>query len=362
MALRIGKKTSVLLIILLCLVLGGSGGYLLWRTNQPDTVAPTDSDASCKAVCDEGATHRDTGLPHEEGNCLENEKGYEGENGNMWCCTPYSNVCTSVCGDNKCESPETVTSCPKDCADACADLQTQVACEGELQSGLNCDWYTCDGRSWCDNADMTGYCAICGDNQCTGSETISTCPSDCACKPLSWTNKPSGKYPVDTEIPTITITNPNSTSAESAGVDIKLNGTALSECSQGTSTEYCFNVSTNSAGIQVVSINPFKQQNQLKEGTYSLSVSLPGEEDTCSESTSFVIATTTVIPQTGIFDGTMGRIYLGMGFVFLGLLTTQTQKVAYMYNSLSERSRIIQREKEIKIVEKKRNRFEKKFK
>ena len=380
MAIRLSKKTSIISIILLCLVLGGSGGYLLWRTNQDDTVGPTDSDAGCIPVgtdeciqylgnCDEARVLKGCGdgLP-------EPEEGYS------WC-QHYELECTSVCGDKVCDGDETVTNCPKDCAkcgdNICSSTETVSSCPKDCakcgdnicsstETVTNCpkDCAKC-GDNICSSTETLASCpedcGKCGDDQCTDTETASTCPADCACEPMSWTNKPSGKYPVDTEIPTITITNPNSTSVGKSGVNIKLNEVVLNECSESISSEYCFNVSTNSVGIQVVSINPFKLQNPLEEGTYSLSVSLPGKEDTCSEATSFIITDTTAIPQTGIFDGTMGRIYLGMGFVFLGLITTQTHKVVYMYNSLSEKSRIIHREKEIKSVEKKRNRFERKF-
>lgn len=46
----VGKKGIVLALIVGVLLLGGGGGYLLWRVNQEDTVAPTDSDAS-EQVC-----------------------------------------------------------------------------------------------------------------------------------------------------------------------------------------------------------------------------------------------------------------------------------------------------------------------
>ena len=41
-----GRKTAVILLLILFLVVGGTGGYLLWRVNQQKTVAPTDSEAS----------------------------------------------------------------------------------------------------------------------------------------------------------------------------------------------------------------------------------------------------------------------------------------------------------------------------
>ena len=44
--LKLTKKWKIIVIIFFVLILGGSGGYLLWRTNQPETVAPTDSEAT----------------------------------------------------------------------------------------------------------------------------------------------------------------------------------------------------------------------------------------------------------------------------------------------------------------------------
>jgi len=39
------RKTIIITLSLLLVLVGGAGGYLLWRVNQKDTVAPTDSDA-----------------------------------------------------------------------------------------------------------------------------------------------------------------------------------------------------------------------------------------------------------------------------------------------------------------------------
>lgn len=42
---RLTKKAIVLIIVLFLLIGGGAGGYLFWRVNQPETVAPTEADA-----------------------------------------------------------------------------------------------------------------------------------------------------------------------------------------------------------------------------------------------------------------------------------------------------------------------------
>lgn len=47
--ISVSKKGTLIAMIALVVLLGGGGGYLLWRVNQKDTVAPTDSSAgSCR--------------------------------------------------------------------------------------------------------------------------------------------------------------------------------------------------------------------------------------------------------------------------------------------------------------------------
>lgn len=48
----LSKRGKIIIIIIFVLILGGGGGYLLWRTNQPDTVAPTDSEAASSLCSD----------------------------------------------------------------------------------------------------------------------------------------------------------------------------------------------------------------------------------------------------------------------------------------------------------------------
>jgi len=67
MALVITKKTRTILFIVLGVLVVGGGGFLFWRINQQDTVAPTDSDAyepkMCRrcipGVCVNGPYYRD---------------------------------------------------------------------------------------------------------------------------------------------------------------------------------------------------------------------------------------------------------------------------------------------------------------
>ena len=43
---RVGaSKKTIVILSLLFLIIGGAGGYLLWRVNQQETVAPVESEA-----------------------------------------------------------------------------------------------------------------------------------------------------------------------------------------------------------------------------------------------------------------------------------------------------------------------------
>jgi len=185
---------------------------------------------------------------------------------------------------------------------------------------------------------------------------------------MTWVNKPTGSYKPDiTTVNTlspITITNPNSTSTTTTGIAIKINNTTLTQCSGGITGASCFSVSANTAKQQLVTLTLFGGQPTVAEGTYTLSVTLPGASDACVELASFTVAADAVaeVPDTGLFDGVMGKIYLGMGLVFLGIVTTQFPKFGYLFNTLGERNKVILEEKKRKREENKRNRFERRFK
>lgn len=81
------KKGTLIALAVLVLFLGGGGAYLLWRVNQKDTVAPTDSDASeshLECIDDSDCTKR-TYLK-EDGNCKD-------ENTAGLCQYPNQNYC-----------------------------------------------------------------------------------------------------------------------------------------------------------------------------------------------------------------------------------------------------------------------------
>jgi hypothetical protein len=75
------------------------------------------------------------------------------------------------CGDGRCDSTETCSSCARDCG-ACA---------------ARCGDGTCNGTETCSTCVIDcGRCMTtprCGDGTCNGTETCSTCPDDCGVCP-----------------------------------------------------------------------------------------------------------------------------------------------------------------------------------
>jgi len=93
-----GNNTGVLigLIVTIFLLLGG-GGYLIWRVNQKDTLAPTDSDASDSTLecINDGADCDARTYPKVDGNCTDESTAgicqYPNEN---YCCR-YTTIITA---------------------------------------------------------------------------------------------------------------------------------------------------------------------------------------------------------------------------------------------------------------------------
>jgi hypothetical protein len=84
-----------------------------------------------------------------------------------------------TCGDHVCESTETVESCPQDCA-KCGD---GVCSSTETVSSCPQDCGKC-GDGVCSSNETVSSCpqdcATCGDGVCSSTETVSSCPQDCA--------------------------------------------------------------------------------------------------------------------------------------------------------------------------------------
>lgn len=389
MKLRLSKKKSIIITSIFFAILAGTGGYLLWRVNNQETLAEVPGlAANCHAVCKRTNGVINECKPGDEESCAGYETGacyYEtvcDEEapevcGNGTCVSGVENLTScpadcSVCGDNKCTGAETLASCPGDCA-KCGDK----ICTSPTETLANCpgDCAKC-GDKICTSptetlANCPGDCAVCGDNICSSTETSESCSKDCLCKDLTWTKKPNGEYPRNQTFSGISVTNINSKSTSATGVKVALNSANVPVCA--TSIATCYTLSNNTSGYQVVSITIFSGVTKIDEGTYLLTLTLPADTGSCASTSVSTSATFTIkadavvvvneeVPDTGLFDGVMAKIYLGTGFVFLGIMTTQFSKFGYMFNIIGEKNRVVLEEKKRKREENKRNRFERRFK
>ena len=114
MKIRITKKGKILLFVILGIIVLGSGGYLLWRVLQPDTIAPTDSDAvggngSCcieSIGCSAGYTCKDI-------DCYDCENPYVGGYGES-CGTNSSGASVNCRSSFVCDSSKSSLKCCPD--------------------------------------------------------------------------------------------------------------------------------------------------------------------------------------------------------------------------------------------------------
>jgi hypothetical protein len=118
------------------------------------------------------------------------------------------------CGDGRCDSTETCSSCARDCG-ACAARCGDGTCNGtetcstcvidcgRCMTTPRCGDGTCNGTETCSTCpDDCGVCPPrCGDGACNGAETCETCMSDCSdrcgttCMSCSQdTDCPSGQF------------------------------------------------------------------------------------------------------------------------------------------------------------------------
>lgn len=213
--LRLTKKGKIIALALLVVVLGGSGGYLLWRVNQETNLGSEDSNAGgnggyggcdCSYTCD--STCPASGIK------------------NCWCSNDSTKTpCgTSVCGTSKrcqCNSgwqtflnPDASKTCTQLCGDDVNPIVTKCTCGSDTSGcGVNCKFPS--GTSCQSQANSTGktYIAMCnvgtGSVSCEEYNSSQKCwglTSQCdnpifppetntnTCTSGAWLTKPSGSY------------------------------------------------------------------------------------------------------------------------------------------------------------------------
>jgi hypothetical protein len=69
-----------------------------------------------------------------------------------------------------------------------------------------------------------------------------------------------------------------------------------------------------------------------------------------------------IVPQTGVFDSVLGRVSVGVSFIFLGGLVSQYSKFNYLLNSISEKQQFRSEVKKQRKAKKRREKLEENFK
>jgi hypothetical protein len=176
---------------------------------------------------------------------------------------------------------------------------------------------TC-GDNTCDSDENANTCpkdcsATCGDGYCTHDENANTCPGDCEA------TCGDGYCTHDEDASTC----PEDCNAE---------------CGDGICTADSENANSCPDDCGATCGDGYCTHDETEE-------SCP---DDCGED---VI---TEYPDTGLFDNVSNSIKLGLGFISLGFITTQANKVVTAYD-------VVLQNREIKIRKKRRNKIEKDF-
>jgi hypothetical protein len=90
------------------------------------------------------------------------------------------------------------------------------------------------------------------------------------------------------------------------------------------------------------------------------------DSENCPEDCGEPVAQGDTVPETGIFDSVLGKISLGLSFIFLGGLVSQYSRINYLFNSISEKREFrkeIKRKRREKVkTSKRRSKLEDRFK
>lgn len=317
--LNITKKGKIIILICFMLVLAGTGGYLLWRVNQEDTVAPEDSEAgqSNNGLCWECCTGTRPNCPTITQ--PDRDNGWECSTGGVYCAMNKAcNGDTVKCGDGisiqtKYENPTTeekASACTK-CLHAAPNDDEPVGgveCNVGSQCSNVCQWpavayCNSDGTCSCNSNSSNG----CNDEEptctpvCTGTNSTASCTARCSgcnnlytytidcdvdepentCDGGSWITKPSGTYKYCDAIK-YTAKATDSDGIKESSIKSKLNGTSrttFTKTTSGTSTTITETLSSSTSC--------------LPAGSYTLNLDwedAKGETSTaCALSTTFTV-------------------------------------------------------------------------
>ncbi len=329
--IHLTKRGKIGILAIVVLLLAGSGGYLLWRVNQDDTVAPTDSDATggvgaccgtpgCVAgwKCDTSQSCGETKTV----DCAYQGFGY------VATCPAYKGIdswthnCTGsgtyTCSYNFGPGGSTGGKCVKETSED-PDPPPPGTCDirkcewpDTLMSSNNCACEKCNGTNGCSGNPPKCTPDACGSNQescgvsgdggmsgCTKSASCVTYHKDCNnpsvvyryCRPKdkptntcdtgSWTTKPTGTYANCASIKYVAKAT-DSDGIDESSVSVKLNNVARTNVAKVTSG----NTTTISETLS-------SSTNCLAPGSYTLKMSwkdkLGATSTNCALSTTFTV-------------------------------------------------------------------------
>lgn len=325
MKVTITKKTrNIIILAIVFVILAGSGGYLLWRVNQADTVAPTDSDAG----------------DNTDGKCVSNCNCnvYKSDLGTYSCnqtvyfqdvissCGIYNDLkCSSTgCYRHNCGNDHWIMSKIANVNEACKDCSwnTDVKeASGACDFGSQCPACEWPAVGYCDNTDDNGTCTCnstsannCADTEpkctprcptgyikCIGSAcgedtVIQSCSARCdgcknaykvtikctkevvktlnVCDGGAWVTKPTGTYDYCEDL-TFSATATDTDGIDEASIVVKLDDVSISKCA--TETEGCYNTVENGTTV-TISGNINDSENSVCEAPGSHTISITWED------------------------------------------------------------------------------------
>ena len=322
--LKITKKAKIIILICLMLVVGGTGGYLLWRVNQEETVAPEDSEAgqAGNGTCHYCCGDKPAACINIENSKDKNINGWEcTTSGSMYCAKSKSPYCADSgssikCGDGA-SIPVPDMNVRMDEADLCTSCNHAAPDDDEPVGGVDCNvgsqcsnvcqwpavaYCKSDGTCDCNSSSNNG----CNDDSptctptCTGSNTTASCTArcsgcnnlytytiDCAveeentCDAGTWITKPTGEYKHCDAIK-YTAKATDSDGIKESSIVAKLNGTSRTSFTKNTS-------GTSTTITETLS----SSTNCLAAGSYTLKLSWADTKgavsDACNLTTTFTV-------------------------------------------------------------------------
>ena len=378
------KKGIWIGLVIGILFLGG--GYLLWRVNQEDTVAPTDSDASeeeCELRCLPGAAC----VPRDaNGNCAEDEAGicYLAGDTRTGCCA-YEKVCnvtayyiTYIAGEGG-----SVTNAgqnnvvPGGSISSTATPKTGYKfvrwSDGKTtatrtDSNVHADaTYTATFEALpAEKVTLTYIAGSGGTISGTTTQTIDKGASGTAVTAVPNTGYKFVKWSDGKTTATRTDTNVQASATYTATFEIlaaeKVTLTYIAG-SGGTITGAATQTIDKGASGTAVTATPNAGYTFEKWSDGNTTATRTDTNVQVSATYTATFKSTNVVPKTGIFDDTGNTIALGVVFLMMGLEWTWVSTLPMKaYNAISFTTSKIKEDRESKRVQRRRNRLERRIK